>query len=184
MYSKLELVTVYAVVASKSVKNRFCEKNIQICSMVWMTWAASHSYPIFLGMFPEEWPRKILPTFSSREVTLGEMRKIGIHFITYPWNRTKKNQSPQTSTLLCSTWELPATENCHVFCQWSMPEMSTDQNWIRTEANFGRIRTGSDCNFFENWRIRTGSDWKNLLFWCDYSNHIKHVSCNVILQIG
>jgi len=33
-------------------------------------------------------------------------------------------------------------------------DMSTD----RTEANIGRIRTGSDCNFFENWRIRTGSD--------------------------
>jgi len=26
--------------------------------------------------------------------------------------------------------------------------------------NFGRIRTGSDCNFFDYWRIRTGSDWK------------------------
>jgi len=23
------------------------------------------------------------------------------------------------------------------------------QDWIRTEGNFGRIRTGSDCNFFE-----------------------------------
>jgi len=23
------------------------------------------------------------------------------------------------------------------------------QDWIRTEANFGRIRTGSDCNFFK-----------------------------------
>jgi len=41
------------------------------------------------------------------------------------------------------------------------PEMSTDQDWIGTEANFGRIRTGSDCNFFENWRSRTGSDWEN-----------------------
>jgi len=25
----------------------------------------------------------------------------------------------------------------------------------RTEANFCRIRTVSDCNFFQNWRIRT-----------------------------
>ena len=24
------------------------------------------------------------------------------------------------------------------------------QDCIKTEANFGRIRTGSDCNFFEN----------------------------------
>jgi len=26
----------------------------------------------------------------------------------------------------------------------------TWSDWIRTEANFGRFRTGSDCNFFEN----------------------------------
>ena len=32
------------------------------------------------------------------------------------------------------------------------------QDWIRTEANFGRSRTGLDCNFFQNWRIRSGSD--------------------------
>jgi len=38
----------------------------------------------------------------------------------------------------------------------------TGSDWITTEANFGRIRTGSDCNFFENWRIRTGSEWKNV----------------------
>jgi len=25
---------------------------------------------------------------------------------------------------------------------------------------WARIRTGSDCNFFEDWRIRTGSDWE------------------------
>jgi len=36
--------------------------------------------------------------------------------------------------------------------------MSTDQDWsdwIRTEANFGQIRTAI---FFEDWLIRTGSD--------------------------
>jgi len=38
------------------------------------------------------------------------------------------------------------------------PEIWTGSDWIRTEANFRRIRTGSDCNFFGNWRIRTGSD--------------------------
>ena len=27
--------------------------------------------------------------------------------------------------------------------------MSMDQDWIRTEANFGRIGTGSDCSFFK-----------------------------------
>jgi len=39
-----------------------------------------------------------------------------------------------------------------------LSEMSKDQDWIRTEANFGGVRTGSDYNFFQNWRIRTGSD--------------------------
>jgi len=38
---------------------------------------------------------------------------------------------------------------------------STSSDWIRTEANFGRIRTGSDCNFFESFRIRIGSDWES-----------------------
>jgi len=41
-------------------------------------------------------------------------------------------------------------------------EMSTDQDWIRTEANFGRIRTGSDCSFFQNWR--TGLDRTEKIF--------------------
>jgi len=38
---------------------------------------------------------------------------------------------------------------------WQEVDLAT---LIRTEANFVRIRTGSDCNFFENWRIRTVSD--------------------------
>ena len=59
-------------------------------------------------------------------------------------------------------------------------EMSTDQDWIRTEANFGRIRTGSDCKFF----LIGGSGLDRTEKICDYSNHIKHVSCNVIVQIG
>jgi len=48
--------------------------------------------------------------------------------------------------------------------------MSTDQDWIRTEANFGRTGTGSDWNIFENWRSRTGSDRENFF---DYSENIK-----------
>ena len=47
------------------------------------------------------------------------------------------------------------------------PEMSTGRtgsDWIRTETTFCRIRTGSDCYFFENGRIRTGSDWE--IFCC------------------
>jgi len=42
----------------------------------------------------------------------------------------------------------------------SPAEMSTDKtgsDWIRTEANFGRIRSGSDFDLFENWQIRYGS---------------------------
>ena len=41
---------------------------------------------------------------------------------------------------------------------YKIPEMSTDRDWVRTEANRGRIRAGSDCKFLQNWRIRTGSD--------------------------
>jgi len=47
------------------------------------------------------------------------------------------------------------------FNRRSSAEMSTDRTrsgGIKTEAKFGQIKTGSDCNFFENWRIRTGSD--------------------------
>jgi len=36
------------------------------------------------------------------------------------------------------------------------------QDWITTEANFGRIRSGSDGNFFENWR--TGLDRTEKIF--------------------
>ena len=50
------------------------------------------------------------------------------------------------------------------------PLVMTHQRWarIRTEANFGRIRTRSDCNVFEIWRIRTGWNWKN--FFCFNEN--------------
>jgi len=47
----------------------------------------------------------------------------------------------------------------HTLQRWA--RIRTGSDWIRTEANFGRIKTVSDCNFFENWRIRTGSDWEN-----------------------
>jgi len=38
----------------------------------------------------------------------------------------------------------------------------TRSDWIRTDANFGWIRTGLDCNFFENWR--TGLDRTEKIF--------------------
>jgi len=161
MYSKLELVTVYAVVASKSVKNRFCEKNIQICSMVWITWAASHSYPIFLGMFPEEWPRKILPTFSSREVTLGEMRKIGIHFITYPWNRTKKNQSPQTSVLDSAVFHVGTPRN-RKLSRFLPMKYARDEHGSELDQDWSQLRPDQDwigLQFF--WKLED-QDWIGL----------------------
>jgi len=40
-------------------------------------------------------------------------------------------------------------------------EPGLDRTELRSEANFGQIRTGSDCYFFENWRIKTGSDWEH-----------------------
>ena len=49
---------------------------------------------------------------------------------------------------------------------WSSPIQSWSVLISGTEANFGRIRTGSDCNFFENWWNRTGSDWQ--IFSCIY----------------
>ena len=37
--------------------------------------------------------------------------------------------------------------------------------WFKaSNQRWARIRTGSDCNFFEDWRIRTGSDWENIFF--------------------
>jgi len=48
--------------------------------------------------------------------------------------------------------------------EYWIPEMSTDRtgsDCIKTEASFGWIRTGSDCNFFETWRSKTGSDREN-----------------------
>jgi len=37
---------------------------------------------------------------------------------------------------------------CHALQSTSPPETSTDQDWIKTEANFWRIRTGSDSESF------------------------------------
>jgi len=45
-------------------------------------------------------------------------------------------------------------QHCSETLAWYEAEMSTDQDWSRTEANFGRIWTGSDCNFFQNSQIR------------------------------
>jgi len=86
------------------------------------------------------------------------------------------NSLPGSASELTSDVDFSITTEGGTFVFWpshQVPEMSTDQtgsDCIRTEANIGRIRTGSDCNFFENWQIRTGSDWENFccfmwLFW-------------------
>ena len=55
----------------------------------------------------------------------------------------------------------PSLVKCgdHVIQRWA--RIRTGSDWIRTETNFGRSRTGSDRNFFGSWRIRTGSDCEN-----------------------
>ena len=59
--------------------------------------------------------------------------------------------------------------------------MSTDQHWIRTEANFCRIRTGSDCNFLKiggSGLYRTEESFVVL-----NSENIKNFSCDPISQV-
>ena len=48
-----------------------------------------------------------------------------------------------------------------------LPEMSTDQDWIGLDQDWSQFWPDQDwigLQFFENWRIRTGSDWENI--WC------------------
>jgi len=65
--------------------------------------------------------------------------------------------------------------------------MRMEQGWARSRTGSGLkpILAGSDWIELQFFLIgvsgvRTGSDWENLLFWCDYSNHIQHVSCAVM----
>jgi len=46
-----------------------------------------------------------------------------------------------------------------------------DQDWIRTEAIFGRIRTGSDCNLLKN--SGSGLDRTEKYFVLSMREHIK-----------
>jgi len=69
---------------------------------------------------------------------------------------------PLLLVLTTSPWNPEAVFPNLIFTsaqRWARTRTGSD--WIRTEVNFGRIRTGSDCNIFQNWRIRTGSDWEN-----------------------
>jgi len=75
---------------------------------------------------------------------------------------------------LDSDWKI--SQSAHLWSEMRIQqtaEMSTDQDWIRTEANFDRIKTGSNCNFFEIWQIRTGSDWENF---CCFNEIILKIS--------
>jgi len=67
------------------------------------------------------------------------------------------------------------------------PEMSMDQVWIGLDQDLSQFWPDQDwigLQFISKLADMTVSDWENLLFWFDYSNHVKNVSCNVILQIG
>jgi len=44
--------------------------------------------------------------------------------------------------------------------RWAL--IRTGSEWIKIEDDFGRIRTASVWNFFENCRVKTGSDWENI----------------------
>ena len=51
---------------------------------------------------------------------------------------------------LDSDWKI--SQSAHLWSEMRIQqtaEMSTDQDWIRTEANFDRIKTGSNCNFLK-----------------------------------
>ena len=84
------------------------------------------------------------------------------------WTRTEKFHS-----LLIS-----------VPCQRIWERIRTGSDWIRTEDNFGRIRTGSDCNFFQKWWTGLDRTEKILLFLCDYSENIKNFSCDPISRFA
>jgi len=53
--------------------------------------------------------------------------------------------------------------------------MRTDWDWIRNEANFGRIRIGLDFNFFENWRIKTRTEI-NFVVAKDFNKEVAYVA--------
>jgi len=66
--------------------------------------------------------------------------------------------------VLCKLKLFGYMSESHNWSAASVPEMSTDRtgsDWIRTERNFGRNRTGSEWNFFDDWWIRNGSDRGN-----------------------
>jgi len=63
------------------------------------------------------------------------------------------------AVVLCLWFSNKSLYALRIYQRWARIRSGSD--WIKTETNFGRIRAGSDCNSFENWRIRTGSDWEN-----------------------
>jgi len=85
---------------------------------------------------------------------------------------------PQAAFLWASPLIFPGGQRQHFAFTF---QVADDQTWarIRTEVDFGRIRTGSDCNFFQNWRIRTGSDWENF---CCFNVIILKIS-NILVVI-
>jgi len=65
---------------------------------------------------------------------------------------------------LLSDGEYPTSKPNRVNCR---AEISTDQDGIGLDQDWGQLwpdRTGSDCIFIQNWRIRTGSHWQNFCY--------------------
>jgi len=133
---------------------------------------------------PKVWKKVIQYHELKRATTTAKTKvaKVRVELKTFATSNLKHSPRPECP------WQL--IDKVNVLWQSHLQKLLVFRirlhfvNMPRGHLRWVRIRTGSDCNFFENWRIRTGSDWKNLLYWCDYSNHIKHVSCNVIFQIG
>jgi len=65
--------------------------------------------------------------------------------------------------------------------------MSTDQDWMGLDQDWSQIWPDQDWIGLQLLCKLADLDWIGLrnflLFWCNYSNHIKNVSCDVILQI-
>jgi len=63
-----------------------------------------------------------------------------------------------------------------------LPEMSTDQHWIGLDQDWSQFWPDQDwigLQFFENWRIRTGSDWENF---CRFNVIILKISKILVLN--
>ena len=85
------------------------------------------------------------------------------------WNNAQRMLCTAGADSMGTAWEklrVPLAHLLHLFLGIFGSSLSITQLYGRNEHGSGLDRTGSglksDCNFFENWRIRTGSDWENI----------------------